>query len=168
VRHTRSNHLLDYENQFTAKEPVQASREKAEADWIAATAYSARLSATEDPALIGDWYFLRRSCPSIVRVLDYNPEAYPDFARELPAAAKMFIYAAAVLLKRSKERDPIEGYLGLPREKWLWKGADGLSPERWIHWKERWRAISETGNDDQKKIAKEALAAITEAEKNIS
>ncbi|KAH8649216.1 hypothetical protein BX600DRAFT_554753 [Xylariales sp. PMI_506] len=173
--------ISHYENQFTATVPIQSTREQARVEWIAAMAYSARLSATGDEALAGEWFFLRRSCASAVRVLDYPPDAYADFAREISAAANLFLHGgAAAIYARSRLRDPIEGYLGLSfndpkqdgEDSWkgreLWKGAAGLSPERWQHWKARWEDIGGLDwlSEEHRRIAAEVVGAMLAAERD--
>ncbi|KAF4465475.1 hypothetical protein FALBO_7683 [Fusarium albosuccineum] len=129
------------------------SQEQCISDWNAAVSYSARLSNTGDTELVGDWFFLLRSLACVVRVLDVEPGQHcENIKRELEPAAQVFIHAAASVLERSKAEDKLIAIaLHIEKPDLTWNGdLYKLSLERWAHWKDRWAALKDRGELNQK------------------
>lgn len=132
--------------------------------------YSAQLSNTGDPVLIGDWFFLLRSLASVVRVLDVRSAQGLEIPNKLETvpAAHIFIHAATSVLERSEAGDRVETLaLHVKEPELAWRGdLYKLSRERWTHWKKRWSAMKDSDQLEQneRKLASLALDAMKRVE----
>ncbi|KAI1388564.1 uncharacterized protein F4822DRAFT_429183 [Hypoxylon trugodes] len=170
-----ANDWADSINMYEVEFLSSPNNQKARAEWVSATSYSAQLTATGDPELIGDWwcyvncFFIRRCCPSIVRVLDIaSSDDCERQVLEISAAAPLFIYASQELLQRSLASDTIESMSekDIDGERLWWGDMRMLTIQRWKHWKDRWIALKDSDilDESNRNLASEALEAMAQAE----
>ncbi|PVH92036.1 hypothetical protein DM02DRAFT_305128 [Periconia macrospinosa] len=143
--------------QFLIEKSTGEEREKRRQQWISACQYTARLSATNDPALSSYGKSLEDCTSTISEALEN--ETGDQGPENVEAAAILFIYAGRELYRRCVEGNT-KGMLEWKSE--LWKGEKGFSSARWRFWLERWTVLTqqEKLSEERRRAAQSALSAM--------